>query len=350
LGGVGTTAANTLGLPDDTGESTTTSAEGDTVGVTDDADGTTLAPETGDPSGPLDDTTGPPDGSTTGEPPPTTSGGEPLLTISDGPTYDFGNVPTGGQASHSFLVTNTGDGEATGLSGAVPAPFGFPGGFPGSGGDCGGSLGAGQSCMVEVAFTPTQLGVHAGTLAVSHDAGPDATRDVAGGGAGESDNLLGNPGGESGGTPPPSWTAVTGTWIAGVLLAETLPYAGVGYLYADAGPNNTDYVLRQDVDVSQWATTLDQGVLHVSFSGRARAYWGGDDEHRIRVHYRDAGGATLQTWTTNYLSEASWQQYADARTAPSGTRTVRVELNCRKNSGPYCHAYFDALDLRASYP
>ena len=33
-----------------------------------------------------------------------------------------------------------------------------------------------------------------------------------------------------------------------------------------------------------------------------------------------------------------------------GTRTVQVELNCRKPSGPYCHAYFDGLELRASYP
>jgi hypothetical protein len=345
-GGVGTGGANTLGVPDDD-EST------DTMSM-DEAGTTTGAAESGaDPSGPADVTTAGPadDSTTTDEPPPATTGmGQALLTISDGPQYDFGDVPTGGQASHVFTVTNDGDGDATGLGGLLAAPFDFPGGFPGSMGTCGAGLGAGEGCTVEVTFSPSQIGLQGGTLTIGHDGGPDALRDLEGGGAGQTENLLTNPGGESFGEPPPGWSQTLGMWGAGYFDGEGTTAAGSGYLYADTGGNNVDFALRQDVDASAFAGTSDAGALRFSFSGQARALADGNDEHRIRVHYRDAGGNALATWTSNYASLAAWQAYGDMRLAPVGTRTVQVELNCRKASGEWCNAYFDVLDLRASYP
>lgn len=351
-GGVGTTTANTLGPAGDTGDATTSGAVESTHAadtITGDAADTT----TGEASGPLEATTTGPgvDDTSTGDPPPMTTGeGEPLLSISDGATFDFGAVPTGTQASHLFTVTNTGDAEAVGLDGTVAAPFGFPGGFPGGAGTCGASLAAGASCTVEVVFSPGALGLHVGTLAVGHADGPDVTRDLAGGGAGQSDNLLANPGGETFGEPPPSWTQVVGDWIADVLPGETAPYAGMGYIYADSGMSNTDYSLQQTVAVSTWAVTIDQGLMHLAFSGRARALAAGDNQYRIRVHYLAAGGGTLALYNTDYQSVPAWTSYTDTRVAPVGTRSVRVELNCRKQSGTYCNAYFDALDLHAEYP
>jgi len=351
-GGVGTGGANTLGLPDDTDETTAdaTEAEPSSMGEAD----TTESPNTGaDPSGsPEGTTTGPADETTTDEPPPATTGmGEPSLVISDGPTYDFGNVPINNQLSHVFTVTNEGDGDATGLDGVVAAPFGFPGAFPGGAGSCGSGLDVGQSCTVEVTFAPgAQIGLHTGMLAVDHDGGPAATRELRGGAAGQSDNLIANPGGESFGEPPPAWTPTLGIWGAGYWLEEGSTAAGNGYLYSDAGGNNVDLSLRQTIDASAWASTIDAGALQVSFSGQARAYQTNNDEHRIRVHYHDAGGAILATWTSNYASQVTWQSYANMQSAPVGTRTVEIELNCRKSYGDVCHAYFDALDLRASYP
>lgn len=347
---MGTTGANTLGPAGDTGDATTSSVaeEAGTAG-THAAD-----TSTGEASGPPDATTTGPgvdDSSTTVDPPPMTTGeGEPLLSISDGATFDFGPVPTGGQASHLFTITNAGDGEAMGLEGTVAAPFAFPGEFPGGAGTCGQSLAAGDDCLVEVVFSPGELGLHVGTLAVGHAGGPDVTRDLAGGGAGQSPNLLANPGGDDFGAPPPSWTQVAGGWLANVLPGETAPFAGPGYIYADLGPSNADYSLQQTVSVSTWAVTIDQGLLSLAFSGRARALAAGDNQHRIRVHYLDAGGGTLELYNTDYQSVAAWTQYADTRSAPVGTRSVRVELNCRKTGGTYCNAYFDALDLHAAYP
>jgi hypothetical protein len=336
---MGSGTANTLGTPDDTGEST--------AGTTDGPPSTGTA--TVDPSDPT--TTGPLDDTTTDEPPPVTTGDRtPLLMLSDGPTYDFGDVDTDQAVAHVFTLTNAGDAEATGLSATVAAPFGFSGGFPGAAGDCDDALAAGQSCAIEVTFAPTALGRHLATLAVTHDTGPDVTRNLAGGAIGETENLVVNAGGEATGAPPPGWTEVLGAWEADAYVLETLPFAGDAYLLSGAGPNNQDLSLRQSIDLDAWATTADAGRLRISFSGRARAYATDDDEHRIRIHYYDSTGATLQVWTSNYDSQDAWTQYSDERLAPAGTRTLQVELNCRKDSGTHCYAYFDALELRASYP
>lgn len=331
-------AANTLGVPDDTGDTTASTTEAG-------AASTGPATTTGvDSSGP-DDTTGPADETTTtGAPLPTAT-----LMISDGPRYDFGDVPTGDQAQHVFTVTNASDGDARGLDGAVAAPFAFPGGFPGDAGTCGDTLAAGDECLVEVVFSPDELGRHAGELAVSHDDG-EATRTLAGGAAGQTDDLLVNPGGEDFGTPPPGWTTTLGNWSAGVVIAEAEPYEDLGYLYSGLGDSNVDLSLRQDVDVTAWASTIDATRLRIAFTGHARGPLVGPDEHRIRLHFLDEAGNTVGLYTSDYQSTATWTERSTTRLAPSGTRTLRIELNCRTNTGTLCHAYFDALTLHASYP
>lgn len=337
-GAVGGGGANTLGVPD-TGETT--------AGTTEDGPASTSTATTASvdsTSGTPDDTTGPVDGSTTEAPPAAAR-----LMISDGPRYDFGDVPSGGQAQHVFTVTNTGDGDAQGLAGAVDGPFAFPGGFPGDAGSCGDTLAAGADCLVELVFAPAELGRHAGELAVSHDGG-EATRALAGGAAGQTDNLLVNPGGEDFGTPPPGWTAALGDWSAGVEILEADPFLDMGYLYSDEGDNNVDLALRQDVDVAAWASTIDAGLLRIAFTGRARGLLLEEDEHRIRVHFFDEAGGPLGLYTSDYQTTATWTERSVTRLAPAGTRTIRVELNCRKDSGSICNAYFDALDLTASYP
>ena len=74
------------------------------------------------------------------------------------------------------------------------------------------------------------------------------------------------------------------------------------------------------------------------------------DEHRIRLHFLDEAGNTVGLYTSDYQSTATWTERSTTRLAPSGTRTLRIELNCRTNTGTLCHAYFDALTLHASYP
>jgi hypothetical protein len=111
-----------------------------------------------------------------------------LLTISDGPTFDFQTRATGSTTTHAFTVTNTGGvAAASVVAGAIGAPFGYVGGaYPGTLGTCGTTIAAGASCAVVVAFVPTSAGPAGGTLGLGYDdglAGGAASVGLAGTGA-----------------------------------------------------------------------------------------------------------------------------------------------------------------------
>lgn len=295
---------------------------------------------------------------------PTGSGGEPtedgtstqgtsgaLLTISDGPAYSFGNIDLGLEEVQIFAVTNEGDADATGIAGLpLSDPFTYPGGFPGSAGTCGETLAPQDTCFVMVSFAPALPGLFADTLAIAHDDGPDLTLSLAGGGTGQSVNLLANPGGEDQGNPPPGWALVgRNEWVAGLLMQQASPHEGQAYIYAHQGPG-TDYTLVQDVDVSAWALTIDQGMMRFSFEGWGRTYEPLNDEYRLMLRYQAVDGSELISWSSGWHGQPSWSQDATLANAPRGTRTIRVELGCRKNMGIGCNAYIDTLDLHAVFP
>ena len=83
------------------------------------------------------------------------------LTLSDGPTYNFGNVAQNGNADKLFTVTNAGGVGATAMTGAaLSAPYSYKGGsYPGTGGNCAATLAATATCNVVVTFSPTAIGV-----------------------------------------------------------------------------------------------------------------------------------------------------------------------------------------------
>ncbi len=93
-----------------------------------------------------------------------------LLSISDGLTYDYGNVVVGGSSQKTFTITNSGGVAATTLSEASPlsAPFQLSGGFPGTGGTCGATLASGANCTIVVNYDPTASGVHADTIMIGY--------------------------------------------------------------------------------------------------------------------------------------------------------------------------------------
>ncbi len=109
-----------------------------------------------------------------------------VINISNGPTYNFGTVALGGNAEHSFTVSNTGGVPSTGMSGGgLAAPFNFKGGtYPGTGGTCGATLSNGTDCTVVVVYTPTVAASHSDTLTISYNngvtAGQTSDRDVEG--------------------------------------------------------------------------------------------------------------------------------------------------------------------------
>src|SRR5690606_16779633 len=84
-----------------------------------------------------------------------------LLSISDGPTYDFGPRALTSVAEHTFVVTNTGSIAASSLEASpLSSPFSFKGGtYPGAGGNCGLTLAPSASCNLVVTFSPTSTGL-----------------------------------------------------------------------------------------------------------------------------------------------------------------------------------------------
>ena len=112
-----------------------------------------------------------------------------VLEISDGLTFNFGSTALGTTLTKVFTVTNMGASTATLMnSAALAAPFSFTGGgYPGTGGDCGTTLASAGTCLIEVSFNPTVVGVVNSTVAINYNNGAGgltASRPVTGSGQG----------------------------------------------------------------------------------------------------------------------------------------------------------------------
>jgi len=95
--------------------------------------------------------------------------------------FTFCNVPSGGTSQEAaFTLTNTSMSTVTGVTvGFIPATT--PGNFTVESTGCTTSLGAGQTCQINVAFTPQTTGSLSGTLSVTDSNPADgATMSLAG--------------------------------------------------------------------------------------------------------------------------------------------------------------------------
>lgn len=104
-----------------------------------------------------------------------------LITISNGPTYDFGLVGLGDSQQISFVITNSGGTTATSISDSLSldAPFSNLSEV----GTCGKSLASGASCTIVVDFSPITAGVFNDSINVRYNNGAsttDSTRSITG--------------------------------------------------------------------------------------------------------------------------------------------------------------------------
>jgi hypothetical protein len=84
-----------------------------------------------------------------------------IASVTGGPLA-FGNVPvTTTSASRTLTLHNTGAATLTSIAVAVTAPYAS------TGGTCGATLGAGSTCTISVAFSPTATGAAAGTVSIT---------------------------------------------------------------------------------------------------------------------------------------------------------------------------------------
>ena len=302
--------------------------------------------------GPADTTSGPGSGDaeSTGAP----VDGEGTLEISGGPTIDLGDLPV--DALHAFEVTldNVGDGPATAITGPMlPSPFTYAGGsYPGNGGTCTDMLAAGQSCTMALEVTPDRPGIGGTPLAVNY-VGAQMAKSVSGDivlvGLGSTGNLLLNPGAEDGasGQLPPEWTVGSGSdWQA---TSGSVDEGALSFYAGDPGTNDP-VSLYQEVDIAGFAPTIDTLGMTVSFLSRARTESLINDPHNLRVIYFNAAHESVGSWESGSHDQTGWHSHDMAQGVPVGTTTLRVELQCDRDFGSNCNAWFDALQLYLSYP
>lgn len=105
--------------------------------------------------------------------------------------------------------------------------------------------------------------------------------------------------------------------------------------------------LVQEIDLAPYASAIDEGAQAFRFS--ARVYSADEaipDLARIVVEYRDEPGTVLDLFDSGALaSPATWSVIEDERTAPAGTRRIRVRLLAERFTEPDLDVYFDALSL-----
>lgn len=144
----------------------------------------------------------------------------------------------------------------------------------------------------------------------------------------------------------PNWIEVQGTeWRPN--NTDVTPQNGQFYFYA-GGARNAE--LMQEVDVTDYACPIDAGGQKFEFKGFVRAFpQNPTDQARIILEYRNANNTVLSTYDSgNQTNTNAWALLSDSRTAPAGTRKIRIRLISTMRGGTDNDGYYDNLSLTTS--
>lgn len=145
----------------------------------------------------------------------------------------------------------------------------------------------------------------------------------------------------------PGWVEVVGLqWTQGVDLGAHSP----PYFFRAGNVKNGE--LAQYVDVSAYASLIDAGVQTFSFNGFVRSFaQDPTDSARVVVEYLPLNGLPLAVYDSGEQTVAGiWYPLADTRSAPPGTRWIRVRLIATRYAGTGNGGFFDSLSLVAHAP
>ncbi|KAA3606483.1 MAG: T9SS C-terminal target domain-containing protein [Calditrichaeota bacterium] len=157
-------------------------------------------------------------------------------------------------------------------------------------------------------------------------------------------NLVQNPGCEEElvGDEIPSWTEASGTkWTQ--RSTNPSPFEGSFYFYAGSQSGTAE--LQQDVNVSEYSNSIDNGNATFNWSSYAATKQGIDDA-KIILEYRDVTNTTvLDTYDSGFYSGQTWTEFSDSRIAPVGTRFIRIRMISDRDLGPQNNGNHDNLNL-----
>ncbi len=100
----------------------------------------------------------------------------------------------------------------------------------------------------------------------------------------------------------------------------------------------------QEVDVSDYADDIDQGIYSANFGGYLSNY-SGSDLPEIKIEFLDTDGNVLGNSNTLSSLNNTWTQVSEWVSIPSLTRAIQMHLKGTRNAGTDNDSYFDDLHL-----
>ena len=151
---------------------------------------------------------------------------------------------------------------------------------------------------------------------------------------------------------PKGWQNIQGAWVSAEGDSAHHDYAHAQdsshYFFGGYG---LMCVLQQDVDVSNYAKTIDDKKQKFIVSGFEQSLDQAplSDQGMLKVKCLDASkNKTLYSDSTDTLmSKSKWKAIGDTFLVPSNTRFIRVQLVAFRNVGGDNDGYFDNISLVA---
>ena len=147
----------------------------------------------------------------------------------------------------------------------------------------------------------------------------------------------------------PYWTEAAGTnWTQ--RSANPDPLEGDYYFFPGVAAQAE---LQQEIDVSGYASSIDNSEALFVFNGFVRSYaQSPPDLSRIIIEYLDSlKTAKLDSFDSgDYSNTTIWEEISDSTIAPQATRYIRIRLLSTRKNGSNNDGYYDSLSLRISPP
>ncbi|MBI4848800.1 MAG: hypothetical protein HY808_09540 [Nitrospirae bacterium] len=120
------------------------------------------------------------------------------------------------------------------------------------------------------------------------------------------------------------------------------------YFFGMNGDNINNYAY-QYVDVSTYATDIDEGNGTATFSGWLAEII--NDKVKLIMAFCRQDKTEIERHNTGFQDHDDWKQYTIIKQIPKDTRFIYIEMLGERNEGQNCYAgEFDDLNLTLTYP